>query len=384
MFKKSLGLVMVIILFLFMNGCGGKAQTGTSLTNKDKTENTGVPDKTGPDNGTVTIGYIASGVSPAQALINSQDNIFDDQLQKLGKKAKFVSTRSLDNIWPMMDKDQGNLDFVYIPVANFATYITETSRFGGSNKYTVVAGSLDYNGTVLVARPGINSVKDLAGKKVAIANQRYVDEYQLNKVLSTVGLGTASMGGNVQVVWDDIVAEMMNNFGKGKYDAICLYSPDNFPVALGKVPGSKIITDLNPNGLFGERAARFWLVAKKDIIKNDPELLKTVLKAHILSTERALAEVDKLPAINREIYLNYYIEQKAKMDDILKRNTLEMYQKRWKDVGITYDPTVSFATEIFNFMDKKGLVKGKTIDDFIQISFLNDTLKEMGKPPVKE
>lgn len=379
MLKKLITVIAIIILSLLLNGCG----TGTSIKSEGGKALPAESANTGQDNDTVTIGYIASGATSPQALINSQNSIFADELQKIGKKVKFVSTRSLDNIWPMMDKDKGNLDFVYIPAANFGTYVTETSKFGGSNKYTIIAGSMNFNGTALIARPGINNIKELAGKKVGIANLRYVDEFQLNKVLSTVGLGTTTTGGNVEVVWDDIVTKMIDSFGEGKYDAICLYAAENYPVALGKLPGSKIISNLNPQGLFGDKAPRYWLVAKKDIINNNPELLKTVLKAHVLSTDKAIAEVDKLPAINREVYLKFFREQNAKMDDIIRKNTLESYQKRWQELEITYDPSVSFATDIFSFLDKKGLVKGKTIDDFIQIKFLNETLKEMGKPLVK-
>jgi len=329
----------------------------------------------------IKFAYIAMVQTTPQALINMEDKIFEEQLQELGKKVEFVSTRSLDNIWPMMDSDSVDPDFVYIPTANFSTYITETSRFGGSNKYAIVAGSNGSNSTVLIVNPEIKSLKDLDGKKVGIANQRYQDEFQFNKVLNTVGLSTDSVGGSVKVFWDDIVLDLITNFSKGDYDAIVLYAPANFPVALAKVPGSKILTTLNPDELFGKAQPRNWLIAKKDLIKNDPELVKVVLKAHVMATEGALADIDKLAEINREVYLDYFRQKTPEIEAMLKQHTPEFYKKKWKETEITYDPNMNFITENYEFIAYKGLMKGKTIDDFVQIKLLNDVLKEMGKEP---
>lgn len=368
MFKsRNLVVLMIFGLFLLLlTGCSGKASTGAA-------KQTEVKD-------TVKFAYISMIQGSPQALINREAGIFEEQLQKLGKKTEFVATRSLDNIWPMMDDDKDDPDFVYIPTANFSTYVTETSRFGGSNKYAIIAGSNNADSTALFVSPEIKSLKDLDGKTVGIANLRYQDEFQLNKVLNTVGLSTTSAGGTVKIAWDDIVIKEIENFSSGKYEAIVLYDPENFSTVLKKVPGSKMLTTLNPNAMFGNRQPRTWLVAKKELIKNNPELVKTVLKAHVLATEKALAEADKIPLIAREVYLNYYKEKNVEMTEIMKKHTPEFYRKKWSETEITYDPNMKFVVDDFGFMNQKGLVKGKTIEDFVQIEPLNEVLKEMGKP----
>ena len=377
--SKWLPLMMIFGLFMFLSiGCGSKP---TANNEAPKTNTAAVNPSGGGD--TVKFAYISMVQGSPQALINRDNKIFEQELQKVGKKVEFVATRSLDNIWPMMDSNDNDPDFVYIPTANFSTYITETSRFGGSNKYAIIAGSNNADSTALFVSSKIKSLKHLDGKTVGIANQRYQDEFQLNKVLNTVGLSTDSVGGSVKVAWDDIVVKEVDNFRTGKYDAIVIYDPENFPMVLQKVPGSKMLTSLNPNGLFGSKQPRTWLIAKKDVIKNDPELVKTVLKAHILATEKALAEADKIPAIAREIYLSYYQQKKAKMDEILKKHTPEFYKKKWSETEITYDPNTKFVLDVYEFMKQKGLMKDKTKEDFVQIGYLNEVLQEMGKRPVK-
>lgn len=380
MFKaKWLPVSLIFCLLFLLSGCSTKP----SADNQVPVTNTAgaAPSQA---NQTVKFAYISMVQGSPQALINRDDKIFEGELQKLGKKVEFVSTRSLDNIWPMMDSDKDDPDFVYIPTANFSTYITETSRFGGSNKYAIIAGSNNADSTALFVSPKIKSLQDLDGKTVGIANQRYQDEFQLDKVLKTAGLATTSSGGTVKIGWDDIVVKEIENFRAGKYDAIVLYDPENFPVVLKQVPGSRMLTTLNPNGMFGTRQPRTWLTAKKELIKNDPELVKAVLKAHVLATEKALAEADKIPLIAREVYLNYYKGKNAKMDDILKKHTPEFYKKKWSETEITYDPNMKFVLEDFEFLKKKGLMNGKTIEDFVQIDYLNQVLKEMGKQPVEK
>lgn len=361
-----------IIMALVLAGCGSKS----AMQKVDSTNTQNVHSVSD----TITIGYISGGQAP-QPLINQKTDTFNQQLKELGKQVKLEATRSLDNVWPKMDKDEW--DFVYVPAGNFGTYVTKTSRFGGSEKYVLIAGSSNVNGNVLVAKPEIKSIKDLAGKKVGLANLRYWDEYQLNKLLSTAGLATKSMGGNVEVVWDDIVPKQFDNWSQGKYDAIVVYSSGNTPTALEKVKGSTVLSDMNKGGLMGKDSPKYWLAAKKDLVKNQPEVVKKVLKAHVLLTETAIARREEIPELSRNISLKYYEDAKAKMDDILKQNPLESYQKRWKRGEFSYDPNLQVTTDFFNFLDKKGLVKGQTVNGFINLDPLNEVLTEMGKPTIK-
>lgn len=364
--KKSLLFLMAIII-ISVTGCGETQETFNGQNGKSLNK----------DN--IHIAYVAMSTSSPHGLINEKYNIFADELAKSGIKVKLTTTRSLDNVYPMMD-NENSPDFVYLPHSAFTTYVTKTSKFGGSDKYAIVAGSLDLSDVELVTRPEIKSLKDLDGKKVGISNLRYTDEFQLNKLLATVGLKTKSMGGTVEVIWDDIVSMTSQNYEKGLYDAVVVFNTDNRSLALKKVPGSNY-QKLFPGDLYDGLHPRIWMVAKKELIKSYPELVKEVLKAHILSDDKAKAERDELPALNRKVYLDYFKEKGADLSD---KHPIEKYEERWKLPRITYDPNVEFITGLFEYLDKNGLAEEMSLTDFVQSTPLNEVLEDMGRLEVKE
>jgi hypothetical protein len=315
-----------------------------------------------------------------QALMAKKYNIFGDRLAMIGKKVKYTATRSLDNLFPLLDNKDGAPDFAYLPHEAFATYATKTSKFGGGNKYVIVAGSLDLSDIDLVTRPEIKSLSDLARRRIAISNLRYLDEFHLNKLLATVGLSTKTMGGNVEIVWDDIVSKTVENYGKGLYDGVVVFNTDNRDLAVSKVPGSKVY-NLNPEGLYGGQHPRVWMVANKELIRNDPVLVREVLKAHVLLDDKARANVGELAAINRDVFLGFFKERGA---DISARHSIDKFEERWKVARITYDPNMKFIREVFSFLELKNVTHGMTIDDFVQIAPLNEVLKEMARPEVEK
>ncbi len=79
--------------------------------------------------------------------------------------------------------DQGDIDFFYLYTANFVPYMTETTQWGGSDKYRIIASSLQNRTYLLVSNPNINNVRELDGKTVGISNHDYLEEVLLNKEL---------------------------------------------------------------------------------------------------------------------------------------------------------------------------------------------------------
>lgn len=360
--NKFLHLIFIFVIAMMLVGCGSKTE--------DSKKDGGIV-QVNPEK--IKVAFVTMTTTAPQPLINQVHTICADELERLGVEVEFLPTRSLDNVYPLMDSDTDDPDLVYLPHSAFTTYITETSKFGGSNKYAIIAGSLKLDDIQLIVRPEISSLKELEGKKVGIANLRYSDDYQLNQLLASAGLSTSSVGGTVEVVWDDIVSKLAENYGEGKYDAIVNFNTDNLAGALAKVPGSKVYT-LNAN--IDKKQPRIWLVAKKELIDNNPELVKVFLKAHILSTEKALQEVEQLPALNRDSFLGWFADKGA---DISEKNPLEKFQKRWEIAEITYDPNMEYIEGVFSFMQQTDVVKGKSLDDFVRINLLTEVLKETGK-----
>ena len=396
MLKKKLVIVLMLVLVLAAIGCGNETEKNNSAVpdnqepqNQDQSgavkleKNNEIGQDVIKDKDLVSVAYVAMTNGSAQVFINEKYNIFAQELDKIGKKVEFIDAHGLQEVYPLMDRKKGAPEFIYIPHTAFTTYNTGKSKYGGSDKYTVIAGSVHFNDVNLVARPEIKSLKDLDGKKVGIANLRYADDFQLNRVLSEVGLGTDTYGGNVEVVWDGIVSELWQNYGEGKYAAIINFdNANNLPKAISMVPGSHVFS-LNPDGLFGDKQPRVWLATQKELIKNDPELVKTFLKAHVISTAKALENIDELPAINRELRIKWFADKGALKEDLEKQNTIDKFIKSWQDAEITFDPNMDYASGLHEYMTMEGHFKDISLEEFVRVDLLNEVLEEMGKSPVK-
>lgn len=365
-FFKLIFLILLSLLVFSTTGC-----------NDDKSETT-MSQKAASSDKEITIAYIAMPNAAPQVLVNLKEKIFETMLAEKGYTVKWVLTRSLDKIWPMMDKDE--VDFVYVPTQNFVTYVTETSNFGGSDKFRMIAGSLDHNTYLLMAGPKTNSLKDLDNKTVGILNKFYMEEMLLNKQLEGVGLKTKSMGGSVKVEYQDWANELWDNFAAGKYAAINAWTSQQGAVEK-KIPGSKLLMNLNEGNKYGPSVPNNSLIVKKEYIDNKQELVKLVLKAHIKATEVALQKKADLPLLAKSNQENYFKNIVKAVD--YPTYTKEFMVKDWSDCKPTYDPNSAFIKEAYNFVVKAGYLKDKKLENFIDTKPLNETLAELGKSPVK-
>jgi NitT/TauT family transport system substrate-binding protein len=122
----------------------------------------------------------------------------------------------------------GNLD------ANSQTLNDTISSVSGGAKQTVVLVNDNSTGNdQIIARPGINSVADLKGKKVA-AEQGTVDHYLLLLALEQAGLTESDI--EFTPLLTDAAAAA---FVAGKVDAVGVFAP--FTTTALELPGSKAI-----------------------------------------------------------------------------------------------------------------------------------------------
>ena len=366
--KKNVLLLLLFILSLLVYGCGG----GNVTENPDKDE------VTYQRPAQITIAYIAMANMTPQAIVTQRDEIFEQALSELGVQVNWVLTRSLDKVWPMMDT--GEADFVYLPAQNMATYITETSDFGGSDLYRVLAGSLENNSYTLMVRPEIKSLKDLDGKTVGAVNHFYYEEAMLNKQLETVGLKTKAMGGTVTVEYQDMMMDLHEKFENKEYDAITAWNT-MVGMVQKRVPEATVLINLNEGEVFGQRHPQKWLVGKKELMDKDPELVKAVLKAHLNATESALTQQAQLPILAKARYDDFF--QNTLKAEQYPQFPEEYYVSMWEDAQPVYDPGLGFIQEIYDFMVAAGYLQGKTIDQFVDVTLLNEVLAERGLDTVK-
>ena len=186
----------------------------------------------------------------------------------------------------------GYYDFAWISLNVLSEYWSGNESMNpelwrGGNDYVVVGASYD-GGISMMAPPSVTSIKDLSGKTVGIMNPAFNLESMLNKKLSSVGMATASAGGNVSVemaspgfVLNDLLA-MKNSavFAWGQYAA-----------KLKAQAGYHELVNWADMG-YGTRAPYYVLVVRKDIIKKHPDLVQTVVQLNYDATKQALAVGD--------------------------------------------------------------------------------------------
>ncbi|MFT8888426.1 MAG: aliphatic sulfonate ABC transporter substrate-binding protein [Ethanoligenens sp.] len=234
----------------------------------------------------------------------------------------------------------------------------------------IVAGSTD-GGALLIARKGagIKSVKDLAGKKVAIPQYGNTQHLLLLNLLQKNGLKTADKGGTVTV-------QQVNNpdvqtlFDKGALDAALV--PEPWGSTLIQKDDAQVVLDQNALWLNGKYATAV-VIARKDFIKAHPDVLEKFLKAHVALTDY----INKNPqaaqdAINNQINV---LTQKKLSTDILATS--------FKNTTVVNDPSKASVLDFATFAKDAGYLQGssdyKTLFDF---TALNKVLKADGKATI--
>ncbi|MFZ0203760.1 MAG: ABC transporter substrate-binding protein [Nitrososphaeraceae archaeon] len=128
---------------------------------------------------------------------------------------------------------------------------------------------------------GINSVKDLGGKKYASPQLGNTQDVALRKFLSDNGFKTIQQGGNVTVVPvapADILTLML------KKDIDGAWVPEPWATRLVKEANGKILVDERelwpPDGKF----VTANIIARTDYLNENPDIIERLLQAHVNET----------------------------------------------------------------------------------------------------
>jgi ABC-type nitrate/sulfonate/bicarbonate transport system substrate-binding protein len=128
----------------------------------------------------------------------------------------------------------------------------------------------------LVVQPGINSIKDLKGKKIAVTLNSGA-EITLYYVLKDAGLTLA----DVRVV-PMASTEMVTTFTNKNIDAYCVWDPA-FTDGQKAVPGSKVLATDKDTPIyrkFKTASAPDVVVIRKDLVDKHPETAKKLIAAY--------------------------------------------------------------------------------------------------------
>jgi NitT/TauT family transport system substrate-binding protein len=172
----------------------------------------------------------------------------------------------------------GQIDVAYVgPIPAINGYLASNGQ-----GLRIISGSTS-GGSMFVVRndSGIVSAADLGGKKFASPQLGSTQDMALREYLTQNGFKTAENGGNVTVVPvkpSDIVTLMLKKEIDGAW------VPEPWGARLVKESNGRILVDERdlwpPDGKF----VTTNIVARTDFLKNNPEILKKLINAHIDET----------------------------------------------------------------------------------------------------
>jgi NitT/TauT family transport system substrate-binding protein len=259
-----------------------------------------------------------------------------------------------------------------------ATYVGSNPAINGyvvsdGEGLKIVAGSASA-GAVFVVRndSGIQTPKDLGGKKFASPQLGNTQDISLRKYIQDNGYKTAENGGNVTVV-PIANPDILTLFLKKEIDGA--WVPEPWGARLIKEGNGRIFLDerdIWPNGKF----VTANIAVRTDYLKNNPEIIKKLLTAHVNETNWINTHKEEaIKIFNTELK---ELTGKTIPEDELRDGLTRL--------EITYDPLkLSLFKSADNAYDVGLLAKGEprpVMTGIFDITQLNEVLNEKGLTPI--
>lgn len=258
----------------------------------------------------------------------------------------------------LKDAASGNLDTV-----NFSTYDLVVYNNDGANLQTVINSDVSNGTDGIVARGGINSVKNLKNKSVAVPIGTYL-EYILDTALTLNGLDPDKDIVKVNVTAEEALA----GFIAGKYDAMVNWQPNlsnavtNSDIKIifdtSQLPGLNSGNWVFKKDFIAQRPAdveAFVNVWNKttDFIKHNPDeaygIIAKIYQVPIADVA-SLADIDKIYSLNENLAVFTYSTGYGSLHGSIQKINDYLFNKN--DVAKTID-----STEIINPRFIRALIK---------------------------
>lgn len=346
--RVALLLTMVLALVLVV-GCGNNDEQKADNKALDQAQ-------------VIKVGYFPN-VTHAQALVGFNDGSFKKALGDNITIKEQTFNAGPAEIEALL---AGEVDLGYIgPVPAINGFVKSKGEI------KIIAGASN-GGAILVARKGSNikSVKDLAGKKVAIPQLGNTQDISLRNLLATDKLQDAAKGGTVTVIPAEN-ADILTLISKGDIDAALV--PEPWGSRIVKQAGANVVLDNKDVWRDGNYATTVVIVRKKFLDEN-PGLVEKWLKAHMDVTE--LINKDKVGSqkiINDQLNK---LTKKPLPEDVLKTS--------FDRLTVTYNPESASIKDFVKLSFDNGYIKEKPdTGNLFDFSLLNKILKSKGLATVK-
>lgn len=236
------------------------------------------------------------------------------------------------------------------------------------NSYTknpahqILAGAVS-GGAVLVVREdsGIESIADLAGKRVAIPTIGSTQDIMLMKSLKDAGLEVKSSGGTVETL-KQAPADTAALFLQKDIDAAATQEP--WGVNLETNANAKVLLDANEFG-WGEDSTNTVFVGTNKFIEANPELTQKILKAHV----EAINYINE----NKEEAIELFIGHIKEITG--KELSLEEVTKAMDRTIPTYEINEDVLQEMATISKDAKYINSDNIDGLLNTELLSEVLK---------
>ncbi|MDE9364680.1 ABC transporter substrate-binding protein [Luteipulveratus sp. YIM 133132] len=331
-----------LVVGLGLSGCGGTSQAAA-----------------GKPPASVRLGYFPN-LTHATPIVADQEGLFAKHLGGTSLKVSHF------NAGPAAVEalKSGAIDATYLgpgPATN--AFINS-----GGKALTVVAGAAS-GGTSLVVNPSITSVQALKGQRVSTPQLGNTQDIALRYKLKQEGLTTNLQGGgDVSIVPQDN-AQILDAFKQKKIAGA--WVPEPWATRLEDAGGKVLIDerDLWPDKKF----AITLLAVRTSFLKEHPDTVKALLSGAL--------DAGDLIAKN---------PKKAQQDvaDVIGKATgkpqkVDVIARAWNKLDFGYDPVPASITTGADHAYEVGVLKKKPeLKGLIDLSILNDLLKQRGKPQI--
>jgi NitT/TauT family transport system substrate-binding protein len=239
----------------------------------------------------------------------------------------------------------------------------------------VIAGATSAGASFVVRNDsGINSEKDLGGKKFASPQLGNTQDVALRKYLLDNGFKTTENGGNVTVV-PVTNADILTLFVKKELDGA--WVPEPWATRLVKEANGRILVDERDLWPPESKFVTAHIIVRPDYLKENPDVIKKLVAAHVNETQ----------------WINDNKEQAIKEFNIqLKKLTgkelpVDVLAESLTRLEFTYDPIKESLFKSANDAYDLGfLAKGEArpnLNGIYDLALLDQVLSENGLPNIE-
>jgi NitT/TauT family transport system substrate-binding protein len=328
---------------------------------------------------TLRIGYFPN-INHAQAVIGLNNGDFQKGLGNNTKIETIVFNAGPSAIEALL---ANRIDATYIgPNPTINGYVAS-----GGKDVRIISG-VTSGGAAFVVRndAGIQSVKDLGGKKFASPELGNTQDISLRKYLVNNGYKTVENGGNVTVV-PVSNADILTLFLKKEIDGA--WVPEPWATRLVKEANGKIFVDERdlwpPQGKF----VTANLIVRTDYLNQNPDVIKKLLEAHVNETlwiNNHLNQTTNSPI--QSVNDSKIMQVVNSFNNGLKQITgktipTDELKDAFTRIDFTYDPLKQSLYKIADDANNLGFInshKGNklNITGIYNLKILNSVLQERG------